>query len=122
MKKESIVIILLAVCFVFNACKKDEVEDNNDSKPATCMSTETIKFSTNVLPLMQKNCFACHDSNGGTVPLLKDHETIAANASSILATVRGDAGFTRMPSGGPFWSDSLVNDVSCWVSQGKLDN
>lgn len=90
--------------------------------PAPIISADcpdTIKFSTQILPVMTDYCFACH--NAGTSPALSDHSTIAANADVILKALKGD-GAQLMPDGGPALHDSIIQQFSCWIQQGKKNN
>jgi hypothetical protein len=39
-----------------------------------------------------------------------------------LNSLRGEGGKQLMPQGGPALQDSLIEQFSCWVNQGKLNN
>jgi hypothetical protein len=56
-----------------------------------------------------------------TAPTLTGHENVASNANLILSSLKGE-GVQLMPAGGPALNDSLINQFSCWISQGKSNN
>jgi hypothetical protein len=56
-----------------------------------------------------------------TAPTLTGHANVSSNATLILNSLNG-AGVQLMPLGGPALNDSLINQFSCWISQGKSNN
>jgi hypothetical protein len=107
-----VLFVGLSLVLIFS-CKKDKVI-------ATCESNETVYFSTQIMPMIQENCISCHDA-GMTAPTLTGHANVASNANLILSSLKGE-GVQLMPLGGPALNDSLINQFSCWISQGKKNN
>ncbi|MGV3631467.1 MAG: c-type cytochrome [Bacteroidota bacterium] len=111
------VIFIFSVLFVAASCSKTKApvpfitEDCQD----------TIKFSTQILPLISDNCFSCHGVGMGQSPTFSDYTTIMSNADKILKTMRGD-GAPQMPDGADPLHDTLIRQFSCWIAQGKLNN
>ena len=95
------------------SCKKDKVSTD-------CVSNTTIKFSTQIKPMMDNYCISCHGP-GGTSPDLSTHANIASNATLVLNSLNG-AGVQLIPQGGPALNDTLISQFSCWISQGKQNN
>lgn len=85
---------------------------------ATC--ADTISFSQQITPMIQDNCSSCHGTGAGTSPVLSNHAEIAANAEAILNALHGTP--QLMPQGGPALADSLIQQVDCWIQQGKMNN
>lgn len=109
-------ILALFISASLTGCKKDKV---GGGIPVNC--TDTISFSQKVFPIIQNQCSGCHGSGNGTGYTLIDHASIAANASAVLGSMKGN-GYQLMPQGGPALPDSLIQKVECWIYQGKLDN
>jgi hypothetical protein len=111
-------VYMFAICattlIYFSSCKKDQT-------PKGFISTDcpdTIKFSTQILPMISENCFSCH--NNGTSPTLSNHTNISSNAAKMLKSMKGE--LQLMPQGGPAINDSLIKQFECWINQGKLNN
>ncbi|TNE55599.1 MAG: cytochrome c [Bacteroidetes bacterium] len=120
MNKKIFAGLSVSLILIAYSCTKDKApEEPTPLPPGAC--ADTVSFSGVIEPLFQQKCFSCHDQNGGTSPLLKDHATISSNASSIYAALKGE-GVTRMPNGGPYLADSTIEMFNCWVVQGKLNN
>ena len=114
MKRIAVFFVLGSVLLIgAGSCKKDKVSTD-------CVSNTTIKFSTQIKPMMDNYCISCHGP-GGTSPDLSTHANIASNATLVLNSLNG-AGVQLMPQGGPALNDTLISQFSCWISQGKQNN
>ena len=106
-------IVILTVTVI--SCKKDRVPPSI----LTANCPDTIRFATQIAPMITNNCVGCHDV-GGTLPTLTNYTEISANASNILGTLQGNP--QLMPQGGPALNDSLIKQFQCWIDQGKQNN
>lgn len=119
MKKISVFVGLVTVAAVILiSCKKDKV--TGPTIDPNC--SDTVFFSTQILPMMQNNCTGCHDSGNSTGYTITNHTNISSNASAILDAMKATNGFQLMPQGGPSLHDTLIQQFSCWIGQGKLNN
>jgi len=99
---------------VFSSCTKEKVPTTN-----TIICIDTILFSTQIEPMIQNNCTGCHNI-GGSLPTLTNHAEISSYAKSILSTMNGSP--QLMPLNGPALHDTLIQQFSCWINQGKANN
>lgn len=99
-----------------SACRKDKIP----VAPLSVECPDTIRFSTQISPMIQNYCVSCHASGAGGYTL-GDYTSISNNADIILKSLRGD-GVLLMPDGGPALADSLIQQFTCWINQGKLNN
>lgn len=110
-------VAMLTSVLLLNSCNKDQVAlplvDPN--------CPDTISFSQQILPMTDSHCKSCHDTGNSTGYTISDYANISANASIILNSLRGEAGIQLMPPSGAL-PDSLIQQFSCWISQGKLNN
>lgn len=115
------IVIVCVVAFVVS-CAKDKIKEV-EATPAflTADCPDTVKFNTDVMPIITEWCVACHGDGGSTSPLLKDYATVSQNSDKILKSIKAD-GLPLMPKGGPALNDSLIQKISCWIQQGKLNN
>nr|WP_294860172.1 cytochrome c [uncultured Fluviicola sp.] len=108
--------IAILTLFLPSACTKAKV-------PASFGDTscpDTISFSQQIGPIIDANCVSCHGNGAGTAPTLSNHAEISANADAILNSLQGIP--QLMPQGGPALADSLIQQISCWIKQGKMNN
>lgn len=81
---------------------------------------DTISFSAQIAPMISTNCASCHDTGNSTGYTLTNHTNISSNASAILNSLKGNP--QLMPQGGPALNDSLIQQFTCWINQGTLNN
>lgn len=100
---------------------------NKDKTPATIELTEdcpeVISFSAKVEPIIQTNCSTsgCHDATASGGYNLEGYANISSNSPIILSAIKHETS-TPMPVGAPKLADSLIQQFSCWISQGTLNN
>lgn len=99
------------------SCRKEKVGDNIDPN---CI--DTVSFSATVLDIINTNCTGCHGVGNTTGYTFTNHTNISNNATAILNSMRGQGGFQQMPDGLPPLPDSVIQKISCWIDQGKLNN
>ncbi|CAN0585925.1 unnamed protein product, partial [Ectocarpus sp. 12 AP-2014] len=99
----------------------------------SCQTRERVDFSTQIKPILNKNCITCHGGvkkNAG-FSLLFEEEAFANTESGIPAIIRGDAANSefikrlheddlelRMPYEKPKLSDEEIDLLTRWVEQG----
>ncbi len=92
-----------------------------------------IDYNTEVKPILNKNCMACHGGvkKAGDVSFLFEEEMLKPGKSGKVPVVRGDAHASemirrilsddpdeRMPKKGPGLSDEEVSTLKKWIDQG----
>lgn len=109
-------LIIVGFFVIVCSCKKDKapisVIDN---------CTKSISFETQVLPMIEDYCISCHNYGNSTGYILVDHSSISTHSSKILNSLKAENS-SLMPQGGPALNDTLVEQFSCWINQGKLNN
>jgi hypothetical protein len=95
-----------------------------------------VSFRNDVLPVFVSSfCTSCHggqnnlrlDTHAGLMLGTSDHGPVVTpgngEGSVIIKKLRGTAAFgVRMPQGGPFLSNSVIDKISLWITQGAKDN
>jgi hypothetical protein len=110
---------LLSALFVA-ACTKDKAPI---AAPIPTECTDTISFAHQIGPLLEDYCISCHNPmNPSSGYNFTTHAGVAENANLMLSAIRHDSGVSPMPQNMPALPDSLIQQFSCWVAQGKLDN
>lgn len=110
---------LLVSSTFFLSCDKDKTQEVVPVDP-NCVDTV---FFTTLEPIIIQTCSTsgCHDATAQGGINLEGHANIAANAADVLSAFRHETP-VLMPIGGPAVDVSVVQDFTCWISQGKLDN
>jgi hypothetical protein len=116
------IILMISFFTVLYSCKKDMVDDDN----VTALNCEdTISYAQDIQPFLDINCSTsgCHNSTTNAAGyVFEDFEDASLHADIILNVIRHDAGFSPMPQGGAKLSDAIIQQMECWVDQGKLNN
>jgi hypothetical protein len=95
-----------------------------------------VSFRNDVLPVFVSSfCTSCHggqnnlrlDTHAGLMLGTSDHGPVVTpgngEGSVIIKKLRGSAAFgVRMPQGGPFLSNSVIDKISLWITQGAKNN
>ena len=126
--KLNLLFLLLAI-FLLGQCTKDKSsplpEENNTSSTLTYCDTITVSFSSQIQPIFIQNCSTsgCHDSNSASAGYVTENYTeISSNSTIFLKTIKHESGVSAMPKFQPKLADSLITQLECWISQGKLNN
>lgn len=115
-----IIIILIVTLVVVTGCRYDK-----ELLAVPCNSDNRVSFKSKVLPVIQSNCFSCHN-NGfrlGNISL-EGHNNIKVVAQSgrLFGVINHSAGFTPMPRGGSKLDDCTITTIKNWIENGTPDN
>ena len=119
---------------LFSACAKDKVANNNC--PTTCPN---VSFKAIIIPIFRANCAisGCHDvatSANKYVDLDSTHAYTSATQAGTGYVVAGNPSYSillgqlypgvanHMPNNGAQLDDCTIQDISCWIQQGALNN
>lgn len=116
--KKYLLLVVLGGVLVFLSCKKDKALTSQ-----TECSNE-VSFATDVKPIIELNCSTsgCHDASGAGGYNLSTYTGISINADAVYQAMNHDSGFQPMPLGGNKLPDSTIQNIYCWIQQGKKDN
>lgn len=132
------IVTLLFGMALLSSCR-DMGTDPTPSYPVASVpsgSPGAISFRTQVEPIFQQyRCVSCHGGNGGLV--LTSYAALMAGGNHGPVIVPGNAAGShiivkltlapppfgsRMPLGGPYLADSVVEVITTWINQGALNN
>ena len=104
----------IIVSLLFFSCETHVEEDNTITiEEPSC--DPNISFLTSIKPIIDANCVRCH--GGSQPPNLKTYEGIRSNANSLKTQVVS----RRMPLGSSLTNEE-IEQISCWVENGALNN
>jgi hypothetical protein len=98
--------------------KKDVVQ-------APCNLPATVSYATNIVPILQTNCYGCHSNASNLTGILLDnYNTLKSYASSgtLYGVISHSAGFRAMPDGGSKLDDCTISTIKKWIDAGAPNN
>lgn len=131
MKKNLIYVISLIALLIFS-CRKEEnkitspvVSNTNKSTDTSIVDTSNkildtlnISFALHIEPMFKKYCISCHNAkfSAGKIDL-STYSKISQYADNSLKAIQNGS----MPPSGKL-NDSVINQFSNWIIQGKNNN
>lgn len=116
------VALFLLLSLAATGCYYDVEEE---IYPSTECDTTDISYSMDVLPIIENNCYVCHDqaTNLGNVTLEGHaHLKTMADNGKLLGVIKHQAGFPQMPQNAPQLIECDIAKIEQWVNDGALDN
>ncbi|MCC6287698.1 MAG: cytochrome c [Chitinophagaceae bacterium] len=113
-------IIATAIVWI-SACSKDSEDEFTTSQ----CNTDNMKYSTDILPIIQTNCYGCHGNGIVTNGIDLDGYTkmkVQADNGNLVGVVSHANGYPPMPQDAAKLSDCDINKIKSWVQNGALNN
>lgn len=113
-------LTLVITTLIFFSCTKDKVDIVINPN---CI--DTIYYTTQVEPILNQSCATsnCHDAMTSAAGYdFTNHANVSDNANRILSVIRHENGYLPMPTDTPKLSDSIAQQIECWILQGTLNN
>jgi hypothetical protein len=135
MQKKLILPFLIAVmpAFLIVSCSKSSADQQTVTPPpggggttTTTCDTVNMKYTADVLPILQTHCYSCHGSNttgsGGISLDSYNNLKTYANNGFLAGNITHSPGFVGMPYGQPKMDDCTINKILDWINRGALNN
>jgi hypothetical protein len=125
-KREILLFIGCCVIIIFTNCTNDK---GDVIYPAPSCDTSFISLDSNLTPIMEANCFRCHDAENahtkGADYNLEDFSTLqnAVLSGELISAIKhDDPSIPYMPFDGGKLSDCEINMFIKWKHEGAPDN
>ena len=124
MKGKLLLVILSISAFVIylSGCTK---QNGNSLNPGLGCDTTNVKYSTQIVSILQNNCYVCHQGPGASSGIdFSNYEAFKGWASSgfVVGDLTQAPGFIPMPYGLPPLSSCDINTIVAWIHQGMPNN
>jgi hypothetical protein len=126
-KKLGLILMITAFPAIFMiACSKSSNSPTTTPPPSSC-DTVNMKYATDVVPILQNNCYSCHGT-GNTIGsggiLLEGYSNLKPHAGdgSLSGDITHSPGHTAMPYQKPKLDDCTINKILDWINQGAPNN
>lgn len=123
-------ILVISSIFLFS-CKKDKAAEiveqtNNESELSYC-DTVTVSFVNQIKPIFIQNCATsgCHNAvSASSGYVFETYSQISDSTTFLqaLKAIKHEVGTSPMPKFQSKLNDSLIQQLECWLSQGRLNN
>lgn len=128
----SLIAVAIACSTIIVSCSKSNEQDitnppgnGGGGGGGTTCDTVNMKYATDVLPILQSNCYSCHGngnvSGGVSLGSYASVKTQADNGN-LVGVITHAAGYPAMPQGGAKLSDCNINKIKAWIARGALNN
>ncbi len=117
---------------LFLSCKKDKavevvkVDDNGSTGLSYC-DTVTVSFVNTIKPIFIQNCATsgCHNSaSASNGYIFEDYAQISDSLTfnRVMKAVKHEPSVSSMPKFQAKLNDSLIQQLECWMNQGRQNN
>lgn len=125
-----IILILLVSSLstiVFNSCyynKKDILYPDGN---IPCDATAAVKFSSDVLPVMNVSCNSsgCHNTSSAAAGIILDTYAGVKNQAingRLMGSINQTSGYSSMPKGGAKLNNCTLTKIQQWINDGTPNN
>ncbi len=122
MKNAFIFMLLLSMAA---SCAFNNEEDLYDNQ--NC-DTEDVTYSGTIVPVLEANCYTCHDDENASVFAsgikLEGYAQLKLYVDNgrLLGAIKHAPGFSPMPRSAAQLPECTIRQIEAWVSRGALDN
>lgn len=118
-------IVILSLAF-FTGCYYDKEELVYPPNTGTTCDTTAIKYSTDIVNILQANCYTCHGGTGslGGGNKLDNYTSLLSHTTNgdLLGVITHTPGYPPMPDGGAKLSDCNIAKIRTWIRNGAPNN
>ncbi len=118
-------LTLLGVFLLLGFLQSCYYDVEEELYPSTGCQTEGITFSTEILKILQNQCFSCHDAanNFGGVTL-ENYESLKVyiDNGSLLGAIKHEDGFSAMPKNQAPLVECDIEKMEAWINAGAPNN
>lgn len=116
--------IIVAGIAASSCTKQNEETLKAQSGGVTC-DTTGMKYSADVVTILQANCYRCHGNgniNGGVTLDSYANVVTQVNNGNLIGAITHAAGYTPMPFDGGKLSDCDIAKIKAWINEGTPNN
>jgi len=119
------IVIIAAIVVIVASCSKQSEDILKSQRGGGTCDTVGMRFSVNVLPILQANCYRCHAGgiiNGGVSLDGYSNVVLQVQNGNLIAAITHAAGVVPMPFDGGKLSDCNIAIIQAWINEGAPDN
>jgi hypothetical protein len=114
-----------AICII--SCSKSNNNQTTTTPPPVTCDSVNMKYSTDIVPILQANCYLCHGKGstaGSAGILLEGYTNIQPFVASgtVKGVVTHASGYIGMPYEKAKLDSCTINKILDWIAQGAPNN
>ena len=116
------IAVLVVFITVLASCYYDSEE--NLYPPVDCVTTG-ISFSSDVAPILDASCNACHSASANLGGInLEGYNSVKQYVQNgkLIGSIRHQSGFSAMPQGAPKLESCKILKIESWINAGSPNN
>jgi hypothetical protein len=95
--------------------------------PPTSCVTENMSYQANIVPILERNCYACHSTvdgpNNGNIIVEGYTELIKyVDSGQLSGAINHQSGYSAMPKDAPKLSSCDISKIDQWILDGAPNN
>lgn len=117
-----IIFPVIIISFFFSSCYYDVEED---LYPTTDCATDGITYSDDILPLIENNCYTCHNEAASFANINiegYDNLMVYVNSGQFLGSIKHQPAYSPMPQGQPPLVECNIEKIEAWINAGAPNN
>ncbi len=117
--------IIVAGITASSCTKQNEETLKAQSGGGVTCDTTGMKYSADIVPILQANCYRCHGNgniNGGVTLDSYTGVVTQANNGNLVGAITHAPGYTPMPFDGGKLSDCDIAKIKAWINLGTPNN
>lgn len=117
-----VAVAIVGTMFWLGSCSKESADR---LAGATTCDTTNVSYSQQILPILQDNCYTCHQGSSPVSGIdLSNFAILQAHVKNgdVKSAVTHTGSVTPMPYGLPMLPSCEVNTIVAWIDQGALNN
>ncbi len=117
-------ILMLALFSCSKSNEADLQKADQGSNAGSC-NTDSMKFSADIVPILQTNCNSCHNTAFASAAVSTENYNgvkLIVDNGLLIGTITHARGFSPMPQGKPKLANCDIKKIQAWISEGAQNN
>ena len=118
-------LVVITALIIVSCSKSNEASLKSSSGNSDNCDTVNMTYTTDILPILQDNCYRCHGNglsqNGVSLDSYDKVKTQVDNGN-LINVITHAAGYPPMPQDAAKLSDCTINKIRGWINRGALNN
>lgn len=115
----------LIYLFIFSFSVGCYYDVEEELYPTLECQTEEVTYSNEVVSIIEKACFKCHDAANNFANItLEGYDNLKkyVDNGQLLGAIRHDVGFSPMPKNEAQLLECDIEKIEAWIAKGALNN
>ena len=121
------ILVIVSIALIIGSFSEGCYYDVEDIlyPPSTLCDTNITTYTSAILPILENNCYICHDMNSGLGNVtIEPYAALKPYAidGTLYCSISHGAGCAAMPKNSPKLLDCQIVMIKKWIDNGALEN